>query len=177
MCVSYSGVVPFEMKRRGFISWSVFCGSNRKMHRAYGDKTATERIADSSSLQVISRSLMALTPLILAVIGWVAAGYLDKIEKLNEAQHTEKLQAARDLGEINAKLAVINGTTTQLGIRIDAMNSTFNSRLDMQSQWLQQQASDIDELKRRVYPLTVPVPAQTPIPPELRAREKWTTPR
>lgn len=129
------------------------------------DAPLRDRLAGSVTLLAYTRVATVVAPFVLSAALWWINDTLTDIRKGRDEQNRKQDQLTQligslrneltaDIGTLRVQLTAINGTASQLGSRIDDTSRTFNSRLDAQSEWIRQQTKDIDDLKKRVYPLS-----------------------
>lgn len=83
------------------------------------------------------------------IMGWVGVRVVTTLDRIELQQTTlsEKI-----LG-INGKLQLIDLTTLHLDSKLVETDNRLNKRIDQVSDWNRRNASDIDNLKEKVYPL------------------------
>lgn len=135
----------------------VFGPENNRNIRAEQAVTIMEKLAQNASMQTISRlAMIAVAALFVpfcAVSGWVAIRVITTMDKLIERQTVQNDKLIALDGKMTGKFQLLDLTDLHLDAKLVETDNRVNKRVDQVSDRVQRNATDIDNLKEKVYPL------------------------
>lgn len=119
--------------------------------------TVMEKLAQNASLRTIASLAMIvvgfLFPVFCTVGGWVAVRVITTMDRLVDQQVVQNDKIIALQGRFDGKMQLLDLTDLHLDAKLVETDNRLNKRIDQVSDRTQRNATDIDNLKEKVYPL------------------------
>lgn len=112
-----------------------------------------ERLARNAAMQVMARLAMITVSAMFiptaGVVGWVGVRIVTTLDRIEGQQSTQNDK----LLSIQGKMQLLDLTDLHLDSKLVETDNRLNKRIDQVSDWNRRNATEIDNLKEKVYPL------------------------